>query len=158
MMRLKSKIALLGSLFIILTLVSCKESVSPVPNVYELFLEFRDAKGNNLLNDFNVDNFKTDLVIKSNEGEVLNGFYTTIENAGGKVLKIHSSTLPGKEAHVLTYVIQNEKLMGNTDKHVLETKWSFSNNNAALSELAINGIKQSPKKDNALVYYVLTKE
>lgn len=157
MIELKNKIVLLGSVLFLLTLSSCKVTPSPVPNIYELFLEFRDKNDVNLLNDFDINNFKTDIIIKTDKGEVLKGDYLIIESSNKKILKILSSTLPDNKVNVLTYTIQNEELIGNADKRILEAKWIFSNNNNVLNELSINGDKISPIKENHFSYYVLTK-
>lgn len=158
MIKLKTKIVLLGSVLILLTLSSCKVTHNPIPNIYELFLEFKDKNGINLLNDFDVNNFKTDIIIKTDKGEVLKGDYLIIESNNKKILKILSSTLPDNKVNALTYTIQNEELIGNTDKHILNAKWLFSNNNNVLIKLSINGDEISPINADHFSYYVLTKD
>jgi major membrane immunogen (membrane-anchored lipoprotein) len=157
MIDLKNKL-LLVAVLVLLALSGCKDNSDSVPNVYELFLEFRDNNGTNLLNDFDVNKFKTDIVIKTDKGDILKGDYSIIERNNKKILKIHSSTLPDNKVNTTTYTIQNEELMGNADKHTLDAKWLFSNNTHVLVELSADGTKLAPAKEDYFSYYVLTRE
>lgn len=158
MIDLKNKVSLFGIVLIILTFLGCKEDPSPIPNNYEFFLEFKNKNGVNLLTDFSVNNFTTDIVVKSEKGEVVNTSYSIIEYNNNKILKINSSTKADDKLEVITYIIQNEELMGNTEKHVLDAKWLFSDNKIVLSEFYKNGDKLPPIKENHFSYYVLTRE
>ncbi|HLT88551.1 MAG TPA: hypothetical protein VKZ57_13255 [Sphingobacterium sp.] len=157
MIDLKNKL-LLVAVLVLLALSGCKDNSDSVPNVYELFLEFRDNNGTNLLNDFDVNKFKTAIVIKADKGDILKGDYSIIERNNKKFLKIHSSTLPDNKVNTTTYTIQNEELTGHADKHILDAKWVFSNNTHVLVELSADGTKLAPAKEDYFSYYVLTRE
>lgn len=60
----KIKFLFLG-LWALFSLSSCKENPDVVPQSYELFLEFRDENGSNLLNDFDVNRLENDVTIKT---------------------------------------------------------------------------------------------
>jgi hypothetical protein len=154
MINFRNKFLLIG-IVILFALYGCKENSDNVPNVYELFLEFRGNDGTNLLNDFNVNTLKSDFVIKTDNGESLKGDYSIIESNDKKILKIHTSTQPDNKVNAITYTLTNEELTGNAGQYVLDTKWSFSNNNHVLIELSVNGNKLNPTNTNYFSYYIL---
>ncbi len=125
---------------------------------YELFLEFTDDNDVNLLNNFDENKFKTDIIIKKENGEVLKGGYNIIQNRNKKILRINTSDFPNNKVHVITYSIQNKELLGSTDKFYLTTKWVFSNNRNTLIELSRNGIQIAPIKEDYYSYYSLKRK
>ncbi len=151
---------LIGGILLMLTFTNCKKSPDPVPHMYEHFLEFKDESGNNLLNDFDISTLKTDITVKTEKGELVNTAYSVFEKNNKKFLQINSSTLPNNKVNVLIYTIQNEKLMGNSEKHIVETKWNISDNKITLTDLIKNGKKQISVKEDFVNFshYVLIKE
>lgn len=150
----KIKFLFLG-LWALFSLSSCKENPDVVPQSYELFLEFRDENGSNLLNDFDVNRLENDVTIKTDGGEILKGNYSIIEKNSEKKLLIHSSSLQKNKSEGITYTITNEDLIGDLDKHILETKWITSNHNSVISTLSLNGIQIAPIKENNFSYYLI---
>lgn len=144
-------------LLTLFSLGSCKDNPDAVPHSYDLFLEFRDENGSNRLNDFDAKQLKNDVTIKIDGGEILKANYSIIENNSEKKLLIHSSSLQKNKSARITYTINNEELMGDLDRHILETEWIVSNNNSAIINLSLNGNPISPIKENNFSYYVITK-
>lgn len=151
---------LIGSILLMLTFTNCKKSPDAVPNMYEHFLEFKDKNGKNLLNDFDINKLKTDIIVNTEKGEAVNTVYSVFEMNNKKFLKINSSTLPNDKVNVLIYTIQNEELMGDSEKYILKTNWNISNNRITLTDLFKNGEKQISIKEDfvSFSHYVLTKE
>ncbi|TDQ80151.1 hypothetical protein [Sphingobacterium yanglingense] len=151
---------LIGSILLMLTFTNCKKSPDAVPNMYEHFLEFKDKNGQNLLNDFDINKLKTDVIVSTEKGETVNTVYSVFEMNNKKFLKINSSTLPNDKVNVLIYTIQNEELMGDSEKHILKTNWNVSNNRITLTDLFKDGEKQVSIKEDVVNFshYVLIKE
>lgn len=66
MLLLKNKF-IICCLFLFASFTSCKDKPIRIPNFpmgYELFLEFTDNNDVNLLNNFDENKFKTDIIIK----------------------------------------------------------------------------------------------
>lgn len=153
---------LIGSILLMLTLINCKNNPNPdlVPNVYEYFLEFKGENEENLLNGFNINELKTDVVVKTEKGEIVSTAYSILEINNKKFLKINSSTLPNNKVNVLIYEIQNKKLMGDSEKHIIETRWDISNNRITLTDLFKDGKKQIEVKEDFVRFshYIITNE
>lgn len=156
-MYLKNKFLII-SILLLSTLSSCKRDYDKVPNTYEVFLELSDKNGTNLLNDVDLHKLPTAITTTTEKGGDLKSNYSIVENKNKKILKITTSSLADDKVSLLIFTIQNEALMGNSDKHILNTRWIFSNNNTVLVELSIDGRTISPTKEGYLSYYVLTKE
>ncbi|MEJ5054285.1 hypothetical protein [Sphingobacterium sp. MYb382] len=159
MIGLKRINLVIGSILLMLTSTSCKKTADAVPNMYEQFLEFKDKTGKNLLNNFDINELNSDIIVKSENGEVVNTVYSVFEINNKKFLKINSSTSPDNKVNVLIYTIQNEKLMGDSEKYILETRWNISDNRITLTDFFKNGEKQIPVKEDFVNFshYVLTK-
>lgn len=143
-----------------LTLTDCKKKPDAIPNGYEYFLEFKGENGENLLNGFNINKLKTDVVVKTEKGEVVSTAYSILEMNNKKFLKINSSTLPNNKVNVLIYEIQNKKLMGDSEKHIIETRWDISSNWITLTDLFKDGKKQIEVKEDFVRFshYIITNE
>lgn len=151
---------LFGSILLMLTLTNCKKNPDAIPNNYEYFLEFKGENEENLLNGFNINELKTDVVVKTEKGEVVNTVYSILEMNNKKFLKINSSTLPNNKVNVLIYEIQNKKLMGDSEKHIIETRWDISSNWITLTDLFKDGKKQIEVKEDFVRFshYIITNE
>ncbi len=70
---------LIGSILLMLTLTNCKKKPDAIPNGYEYFLEFKGKNEENLLNGFDINELKTDVMVKTEKGEVVNTVYSILE-------------------------------------------------------------------------------
>lgn len=154
---LKKQSVLIGMMLLLLTIIGCKVSPTPIPNNYEFFLELKGQNGNNLLDNFDINNLNNEIIVRSEKGEAVSTTYSIIELKNKKILRVVSSTLAGNKLDAIVYTFVNEELMSNKAS-VLHTKWVFSGNKILLTDFYKNNEKLSPVKEDYFNYFVLIKE
>ena len=138
MMNLKILSLLLAVTFLSVTINGCKKPETQIPRVYEFHLMFTDQDGKNLLKDVQADLLKDDIIISSDEGEISGFSLRIIEFDNQRFLKVQAMTLYKVNLSQINYSLKNQDLMGDTEKHQINTQWHFENNNHVITALQVD--------------------
>lgn len=138
-------------------LVSCEVSTASVPHTYHFFLDCSEVSTLDSLQQIDLDKLKANVIARNKAGETVLTSFDVVNADDNRILAVQSATAPSDILDWISYSIQSVELMGDSAVHVLESKWSFSNNNTHLAELTLDGIALPPSQYNAMTYYTIAK-
>ena len=114
--------------------ISCEKRIgigTPIPQIYQLYIQFIDHEGENLLKDIPIEKLKNYIeVLADKEGNNILYPVKYVKHEEKQYLSIQASSMPGISLGEINYTIKSKEIFGDEELHFIKSTWIRYKNNA----------------------------